>query len=382
MASPAMEFALDQGLRVFPVSRRSKVPIIKAWPERATNDRALVEHWADVFPGCNWAALTGKLADDVSIDVDGERGRASLLCLPPLAPTLTVRTGRTDGGHQYHYRYPLGRFLRNSTGKIGLGIDVKAMNGVAVIPDSIHPKTGIVYSWEDARDRATLPDSWADLIEQDWQTRHAPPQNKNRSVERGNDLVEDSAVADHDVHHHGLRLLFPGCRNDGLTRFAGKLQRKGYSFEHIRDSLFAENIQRCHPPLPSDEVITIAESIRHYPAFDGLDPLDAAWSRLNFLSAATTAFKFRSLVVELQRSRPGLPVALPQERIGQLLGIDQQAVSRLCRRSVASGLLTKVSGHIIQERACTFLVTLESVEIVGTETPHSSRERQKRIRKA
>jgi hypothetical protein len=42
-----------------------------------------------------------------------------------------------------------------------------------------------------------------------------------------------------------------GCRNDGLTRLAGALGRKGASVEEIRE-LFKHNERRCQPPLSGE----------------------------------------------------------------------------------------------------------------------------------
>ena len=360
MASLAIpNLALEQGLLVFPVGRRSKVPIITAYPERATNDRRLVEHWAEVFHGCNWAALTGKLADDVSIDIDGDAGRASLAKLPPLPPTLTVRTGRMDGGQQYHYRYPAGRVLHNSTGRIGPGIDIKANNNPAIIPDSIHPKTGILYSWENPRDRAMLPDSWADLMDQDWESRHAPPCNV---IERDNDadVLAADVQLDHQPRHYGFRALLPKHRTNGLLHVAGKLRRKGASLDQITSVLLAQNLQRCHPPLPTRKVIAMAQDIvSRYSPLDGPDTLEQAWSQLSFCHAATTRFKLRSLALELQRSRPNQTIVLPQERIAALLGVDQNVVSRMCRNMVATGFLQPAGDYIPHVRAQAYRVLID-----------------------
>jgi hypothetical protein len=362
MASRSLHIALDSGLYIFPIGRKRKVPIIKYYPQRATNDLRLVEHWAKKWPGCNWAALTGELSDDLSIDIDGEVGRASLAEIErrvgPLPPTLSVRTGRADGGQQRHFLWPADRDLHSSAGKIAPGIDIRAKNGVAIIPDSIHPKTGILYAWENERERVMLPDSWVHVIDQDWQQRHAP------KTKRDNHHFEPDAGAaphgdqDANPRRYGFRALLPNHRTDGLVRYAGKLQRKGLPFERIQELLLAENLRRCRPPKPIGIVISIAQDIvARYPPADGPDVLQQAWSRLRFCAAATTAFKFRSLCIELQHSRPGLPVALPLGRIAELLTVDPTVVSRIRRRFVADGFLTLIDDYIPLERAQTFIVS-------------------------
>jgi hypothetical protein len=361
MASPTIpNLALEQGLRIFPVSRAGKVPIIKAWPERATNDRRLAEHWAEVFPGCNWAALTGERSNDLVIDIDGAQGRASLAELErklgPLPKTLSALTGRADGGQQLHWLWPAGRDLHNSTGKISSGIDIRAKHGVAVIPDSVHPKTGKQYLWEDPRNRVALPESWVELIEHDWQQRHAP-----RKPGQDNHIEPDTQTG-HDAspRHYPFRALLPNHRTNGLLRTAGKLERKGVPFERMKELLLAENLQRCHPPKPESKVIALAADITdRYAPCDVPDPLQAAWNSLQLSDAATTAFKFRSLVIELQRSRPDSPILLPQERIAALFGIGQQAISRICRNHVASGFLLRVGDYVPLEKAQHYIVNCQ-----------------------
>jgi putative DNA primase/helicase len=355
MATPALKFALDQGFRIFPV--HGKKPAIRAYPQLASNDPTVVEKWAGRFPSCNWAVLTGAASDDLVVDVDGPAGLESLAAIEAkhskLPATLSVRTGRDGGGRQLHYRWPAGRDLHSSAGKIAPAIDIRAWHSLAIIPDSIHPTTLRRYEWENSGDRATLPEWFVHLIEQQWIQTHAP-----RNVVRGRDNVDPGVSIEPcgGPRRHGFRALLPGDRTNGLLRVAGKLQRKGVPFEHIKDVLIAENLRRCRPPLPADKVIKIAKDIARYsPAF-GPDPLDLAWSRLDLCDAASTSHKFRALARELQHSRPDSPIVLPQARVAALLGVSQQLVSRLCRTLLADGFLRKVDHYIAKESAQTFFV--------------------------
>jgi hypothetical protein len=49
-----------------------------------------------------------------------------------------------------------------------------------------------------------------------------------------------------------------GARNDTLYRSARSMHAKNFSAAAIRAALDAENIEKCNPPLPADEVATIA----------------------------------------------------------------------------------------------------------------------------
>ncbi|MBI5785190.1 MAG: DUF3987 domain-containing protein [Rhodocyclales bacterium] len=58
---------------------------------------------------------------------------------------------------------------------------------------------------------------------------------------------------------------FPeGRRNAGLASIAGTMRRKGVSGAAVEAALLAENAARCVPPLPEDEVRTIARSVSRY----------------------------------------------------------------------------------------------------------------------
>jgi hypothetical protein len=175
MATAALKTALDIGLRVFPVSREKKKPRIRAWSALASADPDKIEAWTRQFPGCNWGALTGSESDAIVIDIDGPKGRGSIERLQSefgaLPPTLSVMTGRLDGGQQLYYRWPKGRELHSSQGAIAEGIDVKAWHSFAVIPDSLH-KSGRRYEWENDLNRAVMPEWFVNLVEQNWIQRH------------------------------------------------------------------------------------------------------------------------------------------------------------------------------------------------------------------
>jgi hypothetical protein len=351
MATPAIDFALDQGLKIFPVVHASKKPIITGWPDRASDDRKGVEFWSKLYPECNWGMVAGDVSNDVVIDIDGPKGRSSVADLErkfgPLPRTLSVRTGRAEGGQQLHFLNPKNREIHSSTKAIGNGVDVKAYRSLAIIPDSIHPTTGRRYEWENRFDRAELPEPWAELLESTWLRKHP---KKTETVHKKIASASVAAIVPELTHYDrlkfGFRALLPGERHDGLLRLAGKLRHKGATLDYLTNALLAENSRRCYPPLPVEEVEDLARDVfeRYSPATEP-DVLDLAWSRLNFCDAATTEFKIRTLALALQRSQPNSPILLPQVRLGTLLGVDQQQVSRVCRNLVASGFMMKQSSY-------------------------------------
>src|SRR5688500_12163085 len=140
-----LEYAIlygQRGIPVFPLHPRSKIPRIEGWPDLATCDEeTLVSWYQDQGPdGLNIGIRTG--TGIIVLDVDPRHhGDAALLELEerfgPLPRTPEVKTG--DGGRHLYFNEPPGIVLRNSQGKLGSGLDIKAARGFAVSPPSIHP---------------------------------------------------------------------------------------------------------------------------------------------------------------------------------------------------------------------------------------------------
>ena len=65
----------QRGWYVFPVAPRSKVPLVKRWPEVATTDADIIAGWWARWPDANIGIATGA-SDLLVIDVDDEHGVA------------------------------------------------------------------------------------------------------------------------------------------------------------------------------------------------------------------------------------------------------------------------------------------------------------------
>ena len=61
-----------------------------------------------------------------------------------------------------------------------------------------------------------------------------------------------------------------GKRNVTLASLAGKMRRGGFPEESIHAALASYNKERCHPPLPETEVLSIAKSISKYPSVQNI----------------------------------------------------------------------------------------------------------------
>ncbi|GAB7040706.1 MULTISPECIES: bifunctional DNA primase/polymerase [Catenuloplanes] len=91
-------------------------------------------------------ASSGLVVVDVDPAHDGIRSMSALIQAGMLPPTARVLTG--SGGMHLYYAHP-GRPIPCSQSVLGPGLDVRADGGYAVLPPSIHQRTGRAYRWAD-----------------------------------------------------------------------------------------------------------------------------------------------------------------------------------------------------------------------------------------
>ncbi len=328
---PELSAASQAGLRIFPVKPRDKRPLIKGWQALATGDENQIERWAAEFPGCNWGITTGSESGVFVLDVDGSTGVASLDGLKEnngdWPETLSVLTAR---GTHYYFIYPNGQELRNSAGRLGSGLDIRAEGGYVLIPPSVHPGGGL-YAYAPCMFYIQSAPAW--LLEK------LTPQWKRESP----------------FQSDKIGLLSEGQRNDGLTRLGGALRRRGADLGRLEAELLQANLRRCKPPLPDGEVLKIAASVARY-VVGGPDPLETAWAETYGEVFDCRYERFLALAAELQHARAGLSFALPLERIGELAGCDWTQVRRWRQRAVREGLLHPVSAAIAHRRAAHYIL--------------------------
>ena len=262
MKTAALSYAEQFRFRVFPVhspdegdpencdcrrldcSSPAKHPRTMKGVLDASNDAAAVQRWWDSWPNANVAAATGGDVGYIVLDVDPDHGGIeSLLDLEskhgPLPLTPTVRTG--GGGSHYWFRAPLGTSIRNSAGRLGPGLDVRAEGGYVLLPPSLHASGGR-YEWlADAHIRdvsiAEIPPWLLDLLTEPKHPTAASP-------------IEG--------------IIAEGQRNHALASLAGSMRNRGMEEASIAAALIEENTSKCVPPLPESEVRAIANSVARY----------------------------------------------------------------------------------------------------------------------
>jgi len=229
--------AAARGWRLLPVKARAKAPQVKEWQKVATSNLDQLEGWARQFPGCNWGVATGPDSAVWVLDVDGQKGRASLAALEaehgPLPLTLSSRTGREDGGEHRWFAWPVDRDVRNSASGLAAGLDVRGAGGCVVIPPSVHP-SGAMYYWVEPQQPIADAPGWLSEL------AARPPAKMVRD--------EGQTIPD-------------GRRNETLFRLGCAMRGRGETQEEIEAALLRENALRCDPPLENTKVRGIAESI-------------------------------------------------------------------------------------------------------------------------
>jgi hypothetical protein len=117
----------------------------------------------------------------IVVDVDPRNGGdlAELENLVgPIPPTLTVWSGRRDGGRHLYFQRPAGSVTST---RLPAGVDLKAA-GYCIVPPSIHPVSGKPYTWVH-RPVASMPAGLRELL------RPPPPRRWSGPRKGGNAAV-------------------------------------------------------------------------------------------------------------------------------------------------------------------------------------------------
>jgi hypothetical protein len=140
----AAEAASKRGWSVFPLRPESKEPFrgTGGFKEATTDIQKIREWWAKT-PSANIGLVPGA-SGLLVLDLDGPVGVENARRLGLLdIRTLSVVTGREDGGRHLYFRHPGGKIgnrpLREK-------IDVRADAGYVVLPPSVHPDSGRPYT--------------------------------------------------------------------------------------------------------------------------------------------------------------------------------------------------------------------------------------------
>lgn len=160
------------GWLVFPVKPRGKTPLIPnemggRGHKDGTTDPAQVARWARAYPTANIGTRVPQSL--IVVDVDPRNGGDVTAAgweaeHGPIPETLTVWSGRGDGGRHLYFLAPAFKPSRDRLK--GTGVDLKDHGGYVVLPPSIHPEGDRgPYRWgEPLAAPVALPEWLADLL--------------------------------------------------------------------------------------------------------------------------------------------------------------------------------------------------------------------------
>jgi hypothetical protein len=142
---------IRRGLPVFPCRanggpRLRKTPLTPNGFKDATIDPAIVQRWFERYPTALWGMPTGPASGIVALDVDTKNSQANGFdTLEDIGRSILPETPmvHTESGGVHVYFQAPERDARNSAGKIGPGLDVRACGGYVIIPTD-----GSGYSWD------------------------------------------------------------------------------------------------------------------------------------------------------------------------------------------------------------------------------------------
>jgi Bifunctional DNA primase/polymerase, N-terminal/Primase C terminal 1 (PriCT-1) len=234
----AVEYAA-RGWRVLPLN--DKVPLAGSnGCLGATANPAAVALWPS---GVNVGIATGRGL--VVLDIDYRHdGGDSLSELERRHGQLPRTASVETGGGGDHLYFTTSALVRNSAGKLGPGLDVRGEGGYVVAPPSVHPDTGLPYSWDnhpDDVDPAPVPGWLEQLLSAKQRGRARRPVGEWRKLAA-----------------YGVEA---GERNNATAQLAGHLLARGVDPYVALELVRTWNACRNRPPLSEGEVIRTVESI-------------------------------------------------------------------------------------------------------------------------
>jgi hypothetical protein len=228
----ALQLAEMHGILVFPCDEEKKPLTLHGFKD-ATTDLSAIERMWSGHASALIGVPTGSASRYLVVDVDPDGASWYLENQTRLA---CGRVHRTRRGHHLVYRYPSGATIRNSTGKIAPGVDVRAEGGYAIW----WPSHG--YEAVGSLEDITEPPAW--LLE----LLQSEAKSYNTKLLYGNGVVNPTNGA-----------IRKGGRNAYLSAEGFRLRRQGATVGQVAQVLGTINDTRCDPPLSAAEVEQIAK---------------------------------------------------------------------------------------------------------------------------
>lgn len=267
------------GFHVFPLRKKSKLPLIKDFPTLATRDIATIKDWWTKAPEANIGISTTKFGDGealVVIDVDNKgkkKGDDELLKLEmeeglEVPVTFTQRT--PTGGR--HLVYRSGTPVKQGTSVLGPGLDIRSRGGYIV---GVGSRIGDgVYTCE-SRDVRGAPE-W--LISRCGGSVQGNRREQVRAPEKVDRLRAWARATQYLVTE--APLAYEGAGGDQKTFVvAARLKDFGLDEKSAVAALLEYWNDRCEPPWPADELEKKVANAYRY----GVEPVGGSAPEADFV---------------------------------------------------------------------------------------------------
>ncbi len=145
------------GWAAFPLAPGTKRPAITGWKEQATTSLETLEYWfSGEHQDCSVGIATGEASNLFVVDLDRKPGVDGFKSMHELMHvhdasmsdfTSTIIVATPSGGCHIYLAWPAGGGIKNSSGELGEGIDIRGEGGLVHAPglDSyqIVPRNGV-----------------------------------------------------------------------------------------------------------------------------------------------------------------------------------------------------------------------------------------------
>lgn len=238
----------SKGLRVFPIVKGGKEPLIKDNLKLATIDDTTIGVWWRNID-FNIGIATGPGSGIWVLDIDGWEGEHTLRRLEEehgsLPATVEAITG--GGGRHLFFAWPASRSVRNSQTRADLPcVDVRGDGGYVVAPPSIH-LSGRRYAWsvDTANEFADAPEWLLNIVAK--RERNGEP--IATAPEEWRNFIDNAYEGSHRGH--------------AIARLAGLLMRKYLDPYVVLSLCKLFNRDRCVEPLAPSEVVRVVNTVAH-----------------------------------------------------------------------------------------------------------------------
>ena len=219
LLSAALDYAAN-GIAIFPLKKRSKLPLTKNGFKDASTAPDTIVSWWEKWPNANIGLPTGEVNGVWVLDIDGDEGKEAVDGLVAEHGEIPETSQSITGNGRHIFLKHPGEKLKNSVRTLGKGLDVRGDGGYIVAPPSIHP-TGHQYKWDPGLQDcppADTPDWLLKLVVKNVPTPPSPglgaaPNGKDQEY-AATVLQETSAT---------LATTPPGARNAKLNAAAFKM---------------------------------------------------------------------------------------------------------------------------------------------------------------